>query len=289
MKKTLNKLIRMLISPLTLGLVVTLIFFYLLTHYYSQKTQEKNNSNLAYQAINLLHEKSIDWRLLDRGPQFGSDQVAIIAVDDRSVEKEGRWPWPREKIGRIISSAIDGGAKLIAFDAVFSEEDQNSSLPVLSKLKNFMLQNSVNTPLLNNFLNREMVTAASDQKFSEVIQKYADHIVMGSFFAQDVTPNRNPWQDACDDLLFKRSPYAKYWAKEELPVIALDSEAEREKLPTAFKDRMNIYFDELESRQIFEWLSTHQAIHDAIYTALINFEIGLTNDQIPMILPKILN
>ncbi len=289
MKKNINKLIRIIISPLTIGLVVTAVFFYLLTHFYSQKTQEKNNANIAYQALNLLHEKSIDWRLLDRGQQFGSEQVAIIAVDDRSVEKEGRWPWPREKIGRIISSAIDSGAKLIAFDAVFSEEDQNSSFGVLSKLKNFVQQNSVASPLLNDYLSKEMVTAASDQNFSQVIQKYADHIVMGSFFAQDVTPNRNAWQDACDDLLFKRSPYAKYWAKEELPVIALDSESEREKLPTAFKDRLNIYFDELESRQAFEWLSTHQSIHDAVYTTLINYGIGLTKDQVPMLLPKLID
>jgi adenylate cyclase len=289
MKKKINKLIRIIISPFTIGLIVTAVFFYLLTHFYSQKSQEKNSPNIAYQALNLLHEKSIDWRLLDRGAQFGSDQVAIIAVDDRSVEKEGRWPWPREKIGRIISNSIDNGAKLIAFDAVFSEEDQNSSLGALSKLKNFVQQNSVTSPLLTDYLNKEMVTAASDQKLAEVIQKYADHIVMGSFFAQDVTPNRNPWQDACDDLLFKRSAFAKYWAKEELPVIALDSESEREKLPSAFKVRLNTYFDELESRQTFEWLTAHQAAHDAIYTTLINYGIGLTKDQVPMILPKLIN
>ena len=143
MKKRLNRLIKILISPVTLGLVVTALFFYILTHYYSQENKDRSNFNLIYHAINLLHEKSIDWRLLDRGPRYGSEQVAIIAVDDRSVDKEGRWPWPREKIGQIVSNAVASGAKVVAFDAVFSEEDQNSSLPVLNKLKIFLQQNSV--------------------------------------------------------------------------------------------------------------------------------------------------
>ena len=273
---------------MTLGLVVTALFFYILTHYYSQENKDKSNFNLIYRAINLLHEKSIDWRLLDRGIRYGSDQVAIVAVDDRSIEKEGRWPWPREKIAQIITNAVAGGAKVVAFDAVFSEEDQNSSLPVLNKLKYFLQQNSVSSPALNEFVSREMVSAASDQKFAEAIQKNADHLVMGSFFAEDVTTERKAWQDACDDLLFKRSPYNKYWGKEELPVVVLGSEEERERLPTAFKARMNTYFDELEIREISEWLISHQSIHDSLFNSLVNYGIGIPKEQVAFFIQKIL-
>ncbi len=279
---------KLLISPVTLGLVVTALFFYILTHYYSQESKDKSNFNLIYHAINLLHEKSIDWRLLDRGPKYGSEQVAIIAVDDRSIEKEGRWPWPREKIGAIISNAIAAGAKVVAFDAVFSEEDQNSSLPVLNKLKTFLSQNSVSNLALNDFVGREMQTAASDYKFSVAIKKHADHLVMGSFFAEDVTSERQPWQDACDDLLFKRSPYAKYWSKEELPIVVLDSEEEKEHLPTAFKTRLNTFFDELEIREISEWLLAHPSILDQLHMHFNKLGIGIPKDQVAILLQKIM-
>ncbi len=288
MKKRLNRLIKILISPVTLGLVVTALFFYILTHYYSQENKDKSNFNLIYHAINLLHEKSIDWRLLDRGPRYGSEQVAIIAVDDRSVDKEGRWPWPREKIGQIVSNAVASGAKVVAFDAVFSEEDQNSSLPVLNKLKIFLQQNSVTNPNLQDFVSRELVNAASDQKFSDSIRKNADHLVMGSFFAEDVTSERRPWQDACDDLLFKRSIHAKYWGKEELPIVVLDSEEEKERLPSAFKSRMNTYFDELEMREVSEWLNSHTSYQNEMHSLLEGFGIGIPKDQIGIILQKII-
>ena len=288
MKKKLKKLFKLLISPVTLGLVVTALFFYILTHYYSQENKDKSSFNLVYHAINLLHEKSIDWRLLDRGPRYGSDQVAIIAVDDRSIDKEGRWPWPREKIGQIVSNAIAAGAKVVAFDAVFSEEDQNSSLPVLNKLKSFLQQNSVANPALNDFVGREMITAASDQKFSESIQKNADHLVMGSFFAEDITTERKAWQDVCDDLLFKRSSYAKYWNKEDLPIVVLDSEEEKERLPTAFKARLGTYFDELEIREISEWLIAHPAFQDRLLTYFVKFGIGIPKEQVAFLLQKIL-
>ncbi len=290
MKKKIKKLIKIFISPVTLGLVVTALFFYILTHYYSQENKDKSNGslNLIYHALNLLHEKSIDWRLLDRGPKYGSEQVAIVAVDDRSIDKEGRWPWPREKIGQLVINAIAAGATVVAFDAVFSEEDQNSSLPVLSKLKTFLQQNSVLNPILNDFVSKEMIAAASDHKFAEAIKKNADHIVLGSFFAEDVTSARKAWQDACDDLLFKRSPYAKYWNKEELPIVVLDSEEEKERLPSIFKTRINTYFDEIEIRELSEWLNLNKTYQDQLLTMFTNFGINIPKDQLAILLQKIL-
>ncbi len=52
--------------------------------------------------------------------------VRIIDIDDESLSRIGQWPWPRTLVGKLISQAAKGGAKIVAFDAVFAEPDRTS-------------------------------------------------------------------------------------------------------------------------------------------------------------------
>ena len=60
-------------------------------------------------------------------PRTVTDQpVAILDVDDRSIEELGQWPWPRTRIAELVERATKAGAVAIAFDIVFSEPDRLS-------------------------------------------------------------------------------------------------------------------------------------------------------------------
>jgi adenylate cyclase len=54
-------------------------------------------------------------------------RIVIIAVDEDSInfyrEYLGTWPWPREVFGALIDYLAAGGARLVAFDILFSEPD----------------------------------------------------------------------------------------------------------------------------------------------------------------------
>ena len=52
--------------------------------------------------------------------------VAILDIDDRSLEAVGQWPWPRNKVAEMVDAATAAGAVAIAFDIVFSEPDRLS-------------------------------------------------------------------------------------------------------------------------------------------------------------------
>ena len=58
-----------------------------------------------------MDQKSIDFRLIARGPRPGSDEVALLTVDEKAVSSVGRWPWPRELIAKAYENAIKNGAK----------------------------------------------------------------------------------------------------------------------------------------------------------------------------------
>src|ERR1700760_2848743 len=50
--------------------------------------------------------------------------VTIVDIDDASLKKLGQWPWPRTTIADMIINLANLGARVIAFDVVFSEADR---------------------------------------------------------------------------------------------------------------------------------------------------------------------
>jgi adenylate cyclase len=59
-----------------------------------------------------------------RGPRKPSGRVVIVAVDERSVQAEGRWPWSRTKMARLVDQLSAGGVAATGFDVVFADEDE---------------------------------------------------------------------------------------------------------------------------------------------------------------------
>ena len=50
-----------------------------------------------------------------------SDRVLIVAIDDRSIEEIGRWPWPRSIHARLIERLTEADAAAIGLNIIFSE------------------------------------------------------------------------------------------------------------------------------------------------------------------------
>lgn len=67
-----------------------------------------------------------DLMFLYRGEIPPTGQVAIIDLDEKSLEELGQWPWERTIIAKILENATAAGAGIIGFDIVFAEEDRTS-------------------------------------------------------------------------------------------------------------------------------------------------------------------
>ncbi len=72
--------------------------------------------------------RSLEYQAYDVGvrasAQPASNRIVILAVDDDSIDRIGRWPWPRSVVGNIINILSDAGARLIGVDIFFSEAQQ---------------------------------------------------------------------------------------------------------------------------------------------------------------------
>ena len=62
-----------------------------------------------------------DARFKARGEAATADEVVIAAIDEKSVNELGRWPWSRAVMERLIDNLAP--AKVVSLDIVFSEPE----------------------------------------------------------------------------------------------------------------------------------------------------------------------
>jgi signal transduction histidine kinase/CHASE2 domain-containing sensor protein len=71
-----------------------------------------------------------------RGSQGTSPDVALIVIDDASLERYGRWPWKRSLLAQVVRAASAEHPKALGLDILFSEaEDETNDRQLAKALK----------------------------------------------------------------------------------------------------------------------------------------------------------
>ncbi|MFK8139306.1 MAG: CHASE2 domain-containing protein [Bdellovibrionales bacterium] len=218
-----KKILIKLISPsaFKLGLVITFGIYYVASDYYYLKAaglmKDQNELSLV-RVIEDWNLQSNDVKLLARGPRYGTDQVALLAIDETSVENLGRWPWPRGIIAEMIEEIMKYDAKVVAFDVIFAEPDNNQAVLSLNKLKE---QVPVNSPF-DNMINEELKQANTDLELAKTIEKYADRLIMGVYY-DPLFVQLDPYQEFCSAIAYDLTREGSSLMNEEVPLAVLDS------------------------------------------------------------------
>ncbi|MHB1100909.1 MAG: CHASE2 domain-containing protein, partial [Burkholderiales bacterium] len=85
--------------------------------------------------LDRLELLSYDMRLNLTMPRTVFPGIAIVDIDEKSLAEEGRWPWGRDKMARLVDQLFDRYQVAAAgFDIVFAEPDENSGLKVLQQM-----------------------------------------------------------------------------------------------------------------------------------------------------------
>lgn len=109
--------IRKVKTPLALGLVTTLFLLLL-----SFVDLFGANDYGAKKSLDLL-SKSFPYEKLYPD---NSASLALIAIDDESLQRLGQWPWPRKTVAKIIDNINKSGVAVLGVDVLFLEEDRYS-------------------------------------------------------------------------------------------------------------------------------------------------------------------
>jgi serine/threonine-protein kinase len=63
--------------------------------------------------------------------------IAVIAIDDASIQTLGRWPWPRDYHAELIHKLTQDGAKVIGFTVFVSEAQMDAGSIYIKDMMNF--------------------------------------------------------------------------------------------------------------------------------------------------------
>jgi adenylate cyclase len=132
--------------------------------------------------LDLIELKTYDLRVRSRGTLRPSSAVTLAVIDEKSLDAEGRWPWPRSKIAALVDVLARDGAKVIGFDIGFSEPDQNSELALVRQLGRTVDTLGIRDRRLAAFLGERERTADNDQTLAQAIQRSRAPVVLGYFF-----------------------------------------------------------------------------------------------------------
>jgi adenylate cyclase len=124
-----------------------------------------------------------DLRVRATMPGGVDPRIVIVDIDERSLAVEGQWPWSRRKLAALVDALFDRyGARVVGFDALFAEPEENSALELIGEL-------AADPGVAGNAAAREALLARraafqADERFAESF--IARDVVLGFVFKQSL-------------------------------------------------------------------------------------------------------
>jgi adenylate cyclase len=131
-------------------------------------------------AIVAMENKLLDMRFILRGPVKPSGGIGILAIDEKSIQKFGRWPFTRSVYEKAFANLKKAGAEWIGFDVVWDKPELpllSDANPELDKLR----AGSEKPAEVLKAIDALGQTSLSDQSLIKAIQDY-EKIVQGYMY-----------------------------------------------------------------------------------------------------------
>ena len=152
-------------ARLVLGLVITLLALWLQTP----------GDRWGRIFIHRLDYLAYDLRMsLTLPPPITAPKVVIIDIDEESLRAEGRWPWSREKMERLVVVLKAAGVHTIGFDVAFTEPERNVAREMIEATAN------EGDSGYNDFLEQLVPGMDRDLAFSKQLK--GQNVVLGFLF-----------------------------------------------------------------------------------------------------------
>ena len=125
--------------------------------------------------IDTLENLTYDARLNQTLPGTVDERIVIVDVDEKSLAKEGRFPWPRDKLARLLNQLFHKyGIAIAGFDMVFAEADDSIVLRKLDAIVSEQADSEISRKIRATFPVR-------DESFARSMQDRP--IVLGYYFS----------------------------------------------------------------------------------------------------------
>ena len=133
--------------------------------------------------LDRIENISYDARVLLTLKDTPDDKVVIVNLDERSIQAEGQWPWPRDLIGRMVTNLFETyQVRAMGFDMAFPESDRTSGTELIDSLRT---QVFADDPAAAEKLAQYQFVTDKDAAFAEALRGH--QVVLGYTF-KNVVP-----------------------------------------------------------------------------------------------------
>ncbi len=73
--------------------------------------------------LDRMELRTVDWRFHLRGPLSPHPDIVLVTIDEASLDRVGKWPWPRQLFARMTRQLTAAGARAIIYDVFFIERE----------------------------------------------------------------------------------------------------------------------------------------------------------------------
>ncbi len=131
--------------------------------------------------VQRLENYTYDQRLLRTMPDTLDPRIVILDIDERSLQEQGHWPWPRHQIAHMMDLLFDKyQIDVLGFDVLFAEPDGSSGLSQLEQLERAEFKDN---PAFSEALARLRPSLRYDQIFADSLKNR--RIALGYYFRHD--------------------------------------------------------------------------------------------------------
>jgi adenylate cyclase len=113
-------------------------------------------------------------------------RLVIVAIDQRSQEVFGKWPFSRKYFARMLDALHDDGAKVVAFDVTFDKPDTTAA--PLRDLWSSLEDRKRRGETIDRKLEAEVRDLAraydADSQFAQALQRFGP-VVLGNFYLSE--------------------------------------------------------------------------------------------------------
>ncbi len=116
-------------------------------------------------------------------PNKPDPRIVIVGIDQKSLDNYGRWPWPRDRLGALVTKLAGFGVKVTALDMTFSSQADTDISEIMDTIGDSIEQEGVDkkSPVFYKKFNDMKKNLARDEKFARSI-KEAGNVVTGFAF-----------------------------------------------------------------------------------------------------------
>ena len=132
--------------------------------------------------LDIMELKTIDLRFAARGKVSPGSEVVMAVIDEKSLDKEGKWVWPRSKLADLVTKLSKAGARVVALDIGFLEPDDKRIVQTINSIKQEVKKSRIQNTKFEHFLENLEYKSDNDRLLADAIINSSSRVVLGYFF-----------------------------------------------------------------------------------------------------------